>query len=60
MSAICMYYSVKEAAAVYGVHEDTIRRMCHDGEIDHLRLRGAIRIPKDARPRPAAAMSDAR
>lgn len=51
----CMYWSVKEAAAYFGVSEDTIRRMIAAEELEHVRLRGAIRIPKGARPRPIVA-----
>lgn len=43
------FLSVFEAAVLYAVSEDTIRRMVRDGQLLHERVRGAIRIP---RPRP--------
>lgn len=50
-----MFWSVKEAADHFGVHEDTVRAMVRDEELEHIRVRGCIRIPKGARPRPVRA-----
>ena len=40
-----LFVSVAEAAAMLGVHENTIRRGVASGEIPHHRVRQAIRIP---------------
>ena len=41
---------VKEAATVLGVHESTIRRAIHNGELEALTLgeRGRYRVTRDA------------
>lgn len=41
--------NVKEAAYWLDVSEDTIRRMVAAGQLEHVRVRRTIRIPK---PRP--------
>jgi excisionase family DNA binding protein len=39
--------TVKQAAALLGVHDHTIRRRILKGEIRHLRVGGLIRIPHE-------------
>jgi excisionase family DNA binding protein len=38
-------YSPREVAAALGVHRSTVQRMCHRGELEHLRVGDRILIP---------------
>jgi len=40
--------TVHEAAEALRVHDATIRRLIGEGGLEHLRVRGTIRIPVDA------------
>ena len=40
--------TVHEAAEVLRVHDATIRRLIAEGGLEHLRVRGTIRIPVEA------------
>jgi excisionase family DNA binding protein len=40
--------TVNEAAEVLRVHHSTIRRLIREQRLEHLRVRGTIRIPQDA------------
>lgn len=42
----------KETAHRLGVSDRTVRRMVRDGELEHVRVRRCIRIPRGALPRP--------
>ena len=42
------YYSVKEASKLLSVSEATVRRLCNDGTLDHVKLQGKILIPVEA------------
>ncbi|AZQ77270.1 DNA-binding protein [Flaviflexus ciconiae] len=42
------YTSVKGAATLLDCHPDTIRHMIYAGELPHVRIRKAIRIPLTA------------
>ncbi len=39
------YYSVREASKLLSVSESTIRKLCADGILEHVRLQGKILIP---------------
>lgn len=40
-------YTIEEAAQILKVSTATIRRMINDGDIQVIRVRGQIRIPKE-------------
>ncbi len=40
--------TVRETAQRYRAHERTVRRLIRDGELEVIRVGGAIRIPVDA------------
>lgn len=40
--------TVPQVAALTNLHDDTIRRAIHDGELKAVRLRGRWRIPREA------------
>lgn len=42
------YTSIKGAATLLDCHPDTIRHMIYAGELPHVRIRKAIRIPLTA------------
>ena len=48
MGTSTAYTSVKDAAKRLDVHPDTVRRMIYAGELPHVRIGRAIRIPLDA------------
>ena len=41
-------YGVTEAAALLGVHTNTVYRMCREGTLGAFRVRGAWRIPGES------------
>lgn len=48
MTSKRVFFSVQEVAAKVGLHEKTIRRSIHRGELQAVRLCGQLRISRDA------------
>lgn len=43
----CMYISVKEAAKILRIHEQTMYKHVESGLVPHFKLSGGVRIPRD-------------